>query len=184
MRVNITIAFHILFINKYITSITYRSAVGRTDDKCQQNEGSHVEWWCLKYDMQRYSFIVCYLLCNLLHQERRSTPKFSPQIVCWMNGTLPSFTTLDCDQDWGGGFCDVLLSRSTPYILFENKRPITSTSDWLWWPAKFLYGGQKCAFKANLLIPKQNFGWDCNYLAWYSIVQINQTQSENTFMVW
>lgn len=46
----------------------------------------------------------------------------------------------------------ILLSRSTPYILFENKRPIASASDWLWWPAKFLYRGQKCAFKANIYL--------------------------------
>lgn len=158
-------------------SITYRSAAGHTDDKCQQNEGSHVERWCLKYAMQRYSFIVCYLLRNLLQQESRST--FSPKVVCWINGSLPSFKIVIEEEDFA-----ILLSRSTPYILFENKRPIASASDWLWWPAKFLYRGQKCAFKANIhLCLSQSKILAGIVITWHDIVvQINQTQSENTFM--
>lgn len=55
-----------------------------------------------------------------------------------------------------------LLSRSTAYIRFDNKRPITSASHWLWWPAKFLYREQKPAFKARIHI----------FLSWSKILAV------------
>lgn len=103
----------------------------------------------------RYSFIG--LICNSLQQETifrsRTTPSTPNSYCCtlvvhWINCTLPlGLLSLirTVEEDFA-----ILLSRSTPYIHLENKRPVTSASDWLWWPAKFLYRGQKCVFKARI----------------------------------
>lgn len=113
--------------------------------------------------MQRYSFNVGYLLGYLLQQESRSrtgaplnpttfNPKqllMLPLVVCWINSILPSFKTLERDQDCWGGFCDTASLDLLLIFSLTNKRPITSAFDWLWWPAKFLYRG---AFKAKIYL--------------------------------
>lgn len=87
--------------------------------------------------MQRF----CYVLRNLLQQESRSTTgaplnpttvidvtfsRFVELIVSYLRLRILSVIRI-VEEDFV-----IRLSRSSPYILFENKRPLTSASDWLW----------------------------------------------------